>query len=116
MAALLRQSLLLLDFVRTYRDAVASEEDEKGKDPDSPLRQRCQVSLEALDGIAEARREQMKRVVEDEHRREYQRQEEMAAQVRQTFVEWHESLNRPFPSLDLMKLEEEAAPTWKRNG
>lgn len=104
--ALLNQTRLFLHFIRGYRDALAAELDEKGKDPDV-LRDACQSSLDTLDRTAETRRMLTNLLVEAEHKKEFQRQEEIAAQVRQTFVDWQEALNRPFPPLDLKKLEEE---------
>jgi protein-disulfide isomerase-like protein with CxxC motif len=106
-AALLRQSSLFLDYLRTYRDALAAELDDKGKDPHA-LRGTCRTSLETLDRIAETRRMLRNLLVEDEHQKEFQRQEDEAAQLRETFTEWQQALNRPFPALDLKKLEEEA--------
>jgi hypothetical protein len=106
-AALLRQSSLFLDFIRTYRDALVAELDEKGKDPDA-LRSACQISLDTLDRTAETQRMLWKLLVENEHVKELLRQEEVAELVRQTFVDWQEALNRPFPPLDLKELEEEA--------
>ncbi len=104
-AALLRQSFLLVDFVRTYRDALAAELDVKGKDTDELLGA-CRISLEALDRADQTRRLLAKLLANDEQKSEFRRQEELAAEVRQTFVEWLEVLNRPFPPLDLKMIEE----------
>ena len=65
-AALLRQSFLSLDFVRTYHDSLAAELDHKGCDPDILL-DACRLALEALDGIAESRRLLAKLLADDEH-------------------------------------------------
>ena len=105
-AALLRQSFLSLDFVRTYHDSLAAELDHKGMHPDVLL-DACRVSLETLDGIAESRRLLAKLLADDEQKAEFRRQDELAAALRQTFTEWQEVLNRPFPPLDLKKIEEQ---------
>ena len=105
-AALLRQTFLSLDFIRTYHDSLAAELDHKGMDPDVLL-DACRVSLETLDGIAESRRLLAKLLAADEQKAEFRRQDELAAGLRQTFMEWREGLDRPFPPIDLKKLEEE---------
>jgi hypothetical protein len=105
-AALLRQSSLVLDFIRTYHDSLAAELDRKGLDPDVLL-YACRVSLETLDGIAESRRLLAKLLADEEQKAEYLRQEELAAALRLTVMQGREGLDRPVPPVDLKKLEEE---------
>jgi hypothetical protein len=105
--AMLNQTSLFLHLIGEYRDALTAELDGKGADSDA-LRSACQLSLETLGRTAEARATLANRLIKDEHKREYQRQEDMAAQLVQAFTGWLEVLNRPYPPIDLKKLEEEA--------
>ena len=105
--AMLSQTGLFLHLIGEYRDALTAELDEKGENSDA-LRSACQFSLETLGRTAEARATLTKRLIKDEHKREFQRQEDVTAQLLQTFTSWLDVLNRPYPPIDLKKLEEEA--------
>ena len=104
--ALLSQTGLFLQFVVDCHDALAAKLDGEGIDPDV-LGVASRNSLETLDRTTETRGTVTGRLVTDKQKREFQRQEDMTAQVRQTFTEWLESANRPFPPIDLKKLEED---------
>lgn len=105
--ALLSQTGLFLQFVVDRHDALAAELDERCIDPDI-LGKASQNSLETLNRTTETRGTLVGRLVSDKQKREFQRQEDVTAQVRQTFTEWLEMANRPFPPIDLKKLEEDA--------
>jgi hypothetical protein len=105
--AMLNQTSLFLHFIADYRDAVVAELDDKGIDLGA-LGNACQNSLETLDRASEARGTLATHLVKDEHKREFKRQEDLTAQLRQAFAGWLEMANRPFPPIDLKKLEEDA--------
>lgn len=105
--ALLNQTGLFLQFVVDYHDAVGAALDDEGIDLGAQSNA-CRDSLETLDRTAETRRTLATHLVKDEQKREFQRQEEMTAQLRKTLTEWLEIANRPFPPIDLKKLEEDA--------
>jgi hypothetical protein len=105
--AILSQTSLFLQLIVDYRDAIGAALDGEGIDLGAQSNA-CRNSLETLDRTAETRRTLATRLVKDEQKREFQRQEDMTAQMRQTLTEWLEVANRPFPPIDLKKLEEDA--------
>ncbi len=102
--AMLSQTRLLLHITRDDRDALAAELDRKGMDPKALL-DASRIALETLDRTAETRRLLSKLLAAKEHKEEFQRQEETAAQVRQTFMEWQDAANRAFPPIDRERLQ-----------
>jgi hypothetical protein len=105
--AILSQTGLFLQLIVDYCDAIGAALDGEGIDLGAQSNA-CRNSLETLDRIAETRRTLATRLVKDEQKKEFQRQEDMTAQMRQILTEWLEVANRPFPPIDLKKLEEDA--------